>query len=218
MNFNVIVYIWIVLISLSCYYADKKINNNLQNQQIYLHEEYYNISKQFYIDNSWNEYLSEVYNEPLSSSLSLSSSLTTVNSIPHKVSIHDHHDIYNKNRIQIYYKNAKIRIKPFNWKIKYLYSTRYGKFDKAPGRYRVGYTTNYIVPSYHWIEVHRFSTHLLYGKDKFEGYSDVSHTTGISFYIRISLYIFTHICIYVCVFYLLICIHINCYVIHILIV
>ena len=92
----------------------------------------------------------------------------------------------------MYYKNAKIRIKPFNWKIKYLYSTRYGKFDKAPGRYRVGYTTNYIVPSYHWIEVHRFSTHLLYGKDKFEGYSDVSHTTGIYIY---------------CLF----CIHINCY-------
>jgi len=189
MNYNVIVYSWIVLISLSCYYADKKINNNLQNQQIYLHEEYYNISKQFYIDNSWNEYLSEVYNEPLLSSLSLSSSLTTSNNIPHKISIHDHdhHDIYNKNRIQMYYKNAKIRIKPFNWKIKYLYSTRYGKFDKAPGRYRVGYTTNYIVPSYHWIEVHRFSTHLLYGKDKFEGYSDVSHTTGI--YIAYLVYI-----------------------------
>ena len=193
MKFHVIVYSWIVLTRLSSYYADNKIDNNI-NQQIYItHEEYYNVSKQFYIDNSWNEYLSEVYNEPLPPSSSSSSSLKNTQTlstpgihIPSSstgIHQHDHdHDvdnvIYNKNRIQIYYKNAKIRIKPLNWKKKYLYSTRYGKFDTSPGRYRDGYTSNYIVPSYQWIEVHRFSTHLLYGKDKFEGYSDVSHTTG----------------------------------------
>lgn len=66
MKLNVIVCNWIILTILSSSHADNKRNNNT-NQQIYLHEEYYNVSKQFYIDNSWNEYLSEVYNEPSSS-------------------------------------------------------------------------------------------------------------------------------------------------------
>jgi hypothetical protein len=180
MKLNVIVCNWIAFTILSSSYADNERNNSYTNQQIYLHEEYYNVSKHFYIDNSWNEYLSEVYNEPSSSySSSLKHCAQTLIHQYDNHHHHHHHHLCNKNRIQIYYKNAKIRLHPFNWENLYLHSTRYGKFDTLPSKYRAGFISSYIVPSNHWIEVHRFSTHLLYGEDKLEGYSDVTHTTGI---------------------------------------
>ena len=133
-----------------------------------LFQQYYNSLNKSYVDTSWNEYVAEIYNNDISSLQVQANQVKTNN------------DIYDKSVIQMYYKNAKIKIQPLNWKSKSLYSTIHGKFDKAPGRYRAGFISVYTVPSYSWIEVHRFSTHLLYGKDKVEGYSDVSHTTGKS--------------------------------------
>ena len=71
-----------------------------------------------------------------------------------------------------------IKIKPLNWKSKLLYSTLHGRWNNLPGRYRSGIVSPYTVSSYNWIEVHRFIVHLLYGKDKLEGYSEVLHATG----------------------------------------
>jgi hypothetical protein len=105
------------------------------------------------------EYISEIYNDPTLK--------------PNDI---------NKFSILMYYKNSKIKIKPLNWKSKLLYSTLHGRWNNLPGRYRSGIVSPYTVSSYNWIEVHRFSVHLLYGKDKLEGYSDVSHTTGSLIY------------------------------------
>jgi hypothetical protein len=145
-RFKIILALLILIYNIYCH--NFLLNNNTTKY-------YHATTNKSYIDYSWMEYISEIYNDPTLKPTDI-----------------------DKYTILMYYKNSKIKIKPLNWKSKLLYSTLHGRWNNLPGRYRSGIVSPYTVPSYNWIEVHRFSVHLLYGKDKLEGYSDVSHTTG----------------------------------------